>query len=152
MANIRPKELERAIHCPSPVIHGRVTTIVESKKKAPLPKIDETDEIDTQTDENENGNRRVKRCQDNIKLLTSIYAGRVKLSLSTPMSKPDQRFIGKVTVKKAFEVQNTLIGMLRSNPDETKPGPIITSEYQEKKEKEVKKSVANVKMNLRKLF
>jgi serine/threonine protein kinase len=168
--NIKPKDfdqnpMERSIHCPSPVINGRMTTMIESKKKTPLAKfgptlkIDESEESDLNNeesdlkiDENEEGKKKLNKYKDNMNLLASVYSNSTKSSLSTPMSKPDQRTIGRVPVRKPFDVQNTLMGFLRSNPNETKPGPTITTEFQEKKEKEVQKNVAGVKLNLRKLF
>ena len=142
-----------------------MVTLIDSKKKTPLsnycqtPKINEseeeyskTEESDLRVDENDDGVKKANRYKDNINLLTSVYSNSTKSSLSTPMSKPDQRIIGKVTVKKAIDVQSTLLGLLRSNPNETRPGPTITSEFQEKKQKEVEKNVGTVKMNLRKLF
>eukprot|EP00331_Platyophrya_macrostoma_P013682 CAMPEP_0176415868 /NCGR_PEP_ID=MMETSP0127-20121128/6037_1 /TAXON_ID=938130 /ORGANISM="Platyophrya macrostoma, Strain WH" /LENGTH=596 /DNA_ID=CAMNT_0017795895 /DNA_START=34 /DNA_END=1824 /DNA_ORIENTATION=- len=154
--NIKPKDLdqnpmERPIHCPSPVINGRMITIVESKKRAPnsnFKTIDEKDEGLLSTDEIQAGEKNYK---NNVNLLASVYSTSTKSSLNTPLTKPDSRIQGKINVKKAFDVQTTLLGMLRSN--ESKPlNTTVTSDFQEKKEKEVQKNVANVKMNLRKLF
>ncbi len=147
--------MERSIHCPSPVINGRVTTIVESKKRPPqieiagVFKIDENEEIDLRTDEAETGDDKALRCLNNTRLISAVYASSTKSSLNTPVAKPDKRVQNH---KKALNVQNNLLNMLRSNPNENKPGPTITSEFQGKKEKEVKKNVLSVKSNLKNLL
>ena len=151
--------MERSVHCPSPVIHGRLTTVVESKKKPLLalvgevPNIDETEEIDMRTDEADNGDRKGLLCRNNLNLISTAYSSSTKSSINTPVSKPDTRIVQNEGMrKKVLGVQNNLLNMLRFNPMENKPGPTITSEFKEKKEKEVQKNVTNVKANLRNMF
>jgi len=147
--------MERPIHCPSPVITGRMTTIVESKKRSPFTKflggkIDENEENALETDETESDvkGKKMIRYSNNFNLLTTVKESASKSSINTPISKPDPR--AQMFARKAVGIQNNLLNLIRMDPE--KPGPTITSEFQERKEKEVKKNVSNVRNNLKNLF
>ena len=81
-------------------------------------------------------------------LLTTVKENASKLA--TPISKPHPR--AQMFAKKAVGIQNNLLNLIKMDPEEQRPGPTITSEFQERKEKEVKKNVSNVRNNLKNLF
>lgn len=168
---IKPKDLdhshvekiERSIHCPSPVITGRLTTIVESKFKTPDAKkskfgnstIDETEESTMQPDEKEIPTRMARYSinSNNFNLITKIKSNSSCSSNNTPLSIPQVKMNQDNTfMKRVMNVQGNLLNLIRANPDEHKQGPTITSVFEAKKDKEIKKNVLTVKSNLRNLF
>jgi len=154
----QPKPMERAVF--SPVITGRITTVVESKKRPFQIKLeevsnaDESEEGDMRTDEADTaGDNKGLRYLNNMNLISTVYTNSTKSSLNnTPIQNPLPKLQNEPTRKRVLGVQNNLLNMIRCNPDERKPGPIITSEFEAKKEKDVKKNVTTVKTNLRSLF
>ena len=90
---------------------------------------------------------------NNFNLITKIKSNSSCSSNNTPLSIPQiKKNQDKTFVKRVMNVQGNLLNMIRSNPDENKKGPNITTFFEEKKEKEIKRNVSTVKSNLRNLF
>lgn len=127
-----------------------MVTIVDSKKRSPLLKlgerINEEEENDLETEETDAKGKRMIRYSGNFNLLSNVNS--TKSSINTPISKPTT-LQDRLITKKAAGVQNNLLNLIRMDPEEKKPGPTITSEYQERKEK---KNVSNIRNNLKNFF
>lgn len=168
--NIKPKDLdnpnamERSLHCPSPVINGRLTTVVESKRNkgqmvppgkksyfssktdADNPTIEETDDIDQTDDQPQIGNQ-IDKYKNNFNKLSTIKDGANTSANSsvnnTPVLKPkvDDK---KTMLTKARNIQGNLLNLIKPTGGDS--GFTVSSYYKDSKDKG--KTVSNVRSNL----
>jgi len=154
--NIKPKDLdnvnamERSLHCPSPIINGRITTVVESKyaggqmavpgKKSMFVSTNESDsdiieEADDgdQIDEKPQLGSQIDKYKNNFSL-----TNKMDTINNTPQMKPKP--VDKVSMTKARNIQGNLLGLIKNT--EKEGGLTVTSYYKDTKK------VADVRNNL----
>ena len=158
--------MERSLHCPSPIINGRITTVVESKHNkghmAPPGKkslfstestqsdtLEESDDPDQVSDDEVSTlGDQVDRLKNDFKKLATIGNTSANSSVNnSPVMKA--RPLDKTNISKARNIQGNLLSLIKTT--ENSGGLRVTSYYNEddSKNKEKKERVAAVRSNLK---
>lgn len=149
--------MERAIHCPSPIINGRITTVIESRhtKQMVSPKksmFSANGEVPPtcneevgQEDEQPIIGHQMNKYNNKINLLTTIKDSNNSTNSSvsnTPLAKPKA---DKGFVRKAINIQGNLLNLIKPNNNTQNSGFSVSSYYKdEKKTTDARNKLSNL--------
>ena len=155
--------MERSGHCPSPVINGRTTTIVESKQRQATTSrksgfagatesqrstFDESEDLD-QTDENMTIGEQVPKYSNNFNLLSTVKDNNNNSTNSSINNTPVMisKQSGRPQQKQVMDIQGNLLNLIKPEESIANSGPTISSYYKDETPKG--KSVESVRNNLK---